>query len=551
MAQTMQTTPPTHPLRRLTETSRMVLAERRVLGHEGLPGVMLRTPFEKEGDEAAVQRYHAAVLTNLSLPAFPVLSEERYYMHLASTNDYPLWTFFELVEIVDLARQYSFNFFLVSDSLSSRPFSPVSCLRAFRLYATLILNGIGGTGSASSLFSSVSKEGQDGLRRALHILQFYRDLWRPGRDEGEKELQRQFQIHLCLAAVSPMRIHGRHGLKKEHIDLLTGLTLKEYLDGKASGTCKVQLPTTSLDPSQRQDGGGRPHLTGERLLKSLFIQHEKVQAAIIDSCDLYTCFPGQAHLQGQGKGQGSPGIGSPPGPSGSTGPSARGDLGISFSSDLSPELLRTLLAAQGMDLDFPTLETLGFIPEEEQDLNMRKERNDGRMGRSSNLEGLLEDVAKAIRGVYEGRTTPLPGRNSLNEPNPLTCSPDIPLAFLTSANEEKEEPRAACTPMIAQACHYPLGGALLLHSPALRIPGHLRLGPDAMEAADDLRRGRLATLPCQAGVVVASNRFRRGERPRTDARDARAVGLARLQAELHEKPVDLVNFVRLEDLLAP
>lgn len=225
-------------------------------GRRYLPSVALYTPFPMESDRALEDRFNNAI-SALSLPAFPKISEDRYYAIHQIKNLYIRWSFEEFVEMVDLAIRHDFNFVVVADRLAGRRFDPLVCLEAFVFYCDAIL-----VGSGSYMFQCEDKGKylfyHEAFKTAVGILAYYKgnQAFRPERIDDE--LTRQYNVRLAFAATSPIRVFNHinaavadTATRAAYREALTTVDVKRLL-GKNMADEELDdiLPYYGTDPNE-------------------------------------------------------------------------------------------------------------------------------------------------------------------------------------------------------------------------------------------------------------------------------------------------------------
>lgn len=432
--------------------------------HRYIPPAALLTPFSDESCTGLVNRYKD-VIKSLMIPPLPLLSEERYYSYLLHMNDFPRWSFAQLVEIVDLARENSFNFIAVSSRLKHRDFSPVTCLHAFQQYANIILwkqnfanekYTLRGTGDELN-------ENYAQFSQAIAILAFYANLSGSATDLGEAEVARQFNIRVCLAATSPSRVYGKYAFTQAQRDILSGsifdhmyrsdnsqsgitVLFRDTLNNTMCDTLiKSVLNRVSSVPSTQHSGhiqGSINHSQG----RYPFLNSTKLQNAIIQSANNYSNLKLESSEY------------------------SRLTEGSSLASNMSEELLAAMLPDFGIDPDFINNELYGFLEEDEEKLLERpgKEQRDFRITRGC-LGGLLTDAATKYRSCYESHSTRI-------------CAPPMAMSLQVDTSLSARMNRVAAEqagreipPHVAQINRYPMNGAMLMHPAKVKIPGHMRI----------------------------------------------------------------------------
>lgn len=432
--------------------------------HRYIPPVALLTPFANESGKSLVNRYKSTI-KSLTIPPFPLLSEERYYSYLLHINDFPRWSFAQLVEIVDLARENSFNFIAVSSQLKHRNFSPVTCLHAFQQYASIILwkqNFI----NDKYILRGTDEELRENyiqFSQAIAILAFYANLGGSLTELGEAEVARQFNTRVCLAATSPSRVYGKYTFTQAQRDILSGAILDHTYKGDGSQSSHVMLfrdtlSNTICDTLIKSSLGRIGNILNVQHPGHMqspvtysqgrypFINSANLQNAIIRSASNYS------NLKMEG------------------GEYSKLMESSSLASNMSEELLAAMLPDFGVDLDFINNELYGFLEEDEEKLIERpgKEQRDVRITRGC-LGGLLVDAAAKYRSSYESHSA-----RTCVPPSAMTLQIDTSLSVRMNRVAIEQAGREL-PPHVAQINRYPMNGAMLMHPAKIRIPGHMRI----------------------------------------------------------------------------
>lgn len=432
--------------------------------HRYIPPVALLTPFANESGKSLVNRYRSTI-KSLTIPPFPLLSEERYYSYLLHINDFPRWSFAQLVEIVDLTRENSFNFIAVSSRLKHRDFSPVTCLHAFQQYANIILWKQNFTNDKYVL-RGTDEELRDNyvqFSQAIAILAFYANLGGSLTELGEAEIARQFNTRVCLAATSPSRVYGKYTFTQAQRDILSGAILDHTYKGDGSQSSHVLLFRDTLNNTicdtliksslsrigtvpNAQHPGQMQGPVSYNQGRYPFINSANLQNAIIRSASSYS----NLKLEG--------------------GEYSKLIESSSLTSNMSEELLTAMLPDFGVDSGFINNELYGFLEEDEEKLIERpgREQRDARITRGC-LGGLLADAAAKYRNSYETHSA-------------RTCVPPSVMALQVDTSLSARMNRVAVEqagrelpPHVAQINKYPMNGAMLMHPARVRIPGHMRI----------------------------------------------------------------------------
>lgn len=450
-----------------------------------IPPVALSTPLSNEDNKSLVNRYKSTI-KSLAIPPLPLLSEERYYSYLLHMSDFPRWSFAQLVEIVDLTRENSFNFIAVSSRLRHKDFSPVTCLHAFQQYANIILWRPSFINEKYTLKGTdeTLKENYSQFNQAIAILAFYASLGNTVTDLGELEIARQFNTRVCLAATSPSRVYGRYTFTQAQRDILSGSILDHiYRAGHQSKTAVLFRDTLSNSicdtliksvvngissihiPSAHHQHQHHPGHTQGPISYSQgrypAIHSANLQNAIMQSANSYSNFKPESNEH------------------------SKMTEGSSLASNMSEELLSAMLPDFGINPDFINNELYGFLEEDEEKLIERpgKEQRDSRITRGC-LGGLMTDAAKRYASFYEGHSP-----CAYIPPSPMTLQVDTSLSARMNRVAAEQAGREI-PPHVAQMNRYPMNGAMLMHPAKVRIPGHMRI-----ELPPDLAGGRYARAP--------------------------------------------------------
>lgn len=427
-----------------------------------IPPVALLTPHSNEDSKSLVERYKSAI-KSLTIPPFPLLSEERYYSYLLHIGDFPRWSFAQLVEIVDLTRENSFNFIAVSSRLKHKDFSPVTCFHAFHQYANIILwkQNINNEKYILKGSDETLKENYIQFNQAIAILAFYANLGNTITDLGEAEIARQFNTRVCLAATSPSRVYGKYTFTQAQRDILSGSILENmyrgaprsttllFRDSLTNNICDALISsviTKISNAPNAQHLGYTQGLMNYNHGRYSIINSTNLQNAILRSADNYASFKSESNDRSNTL------------------------EGSSLASNMSEELLSAMLPDFGIDPDFINNELYGFLEEDEEKLIERpgKEQRDSRITRGC-LGGLMTDAAKKYLSFYEG----YPPRGCI-PPTAMSLQVDTSLSVKMNKTAVEQAGREL-PPHVAQLNRYPMNGAMLMHPAKVKIPGHMRI----------------------------------------------------------------------------